>query len=107
MNTLRTFLASLKLGRGSGRGFGASPEADWKIIFSITATFVVIVIALSAFIFIQIDKGEIFVVERPEDGDEHMLDIEALREAAEYYQGKALEFDRIRIERASVIDPSL
>lgn len=90
-----------------GLGFGASPEADWKIILISTMILAVLVIALSVFVFIKVDKGEIFVVERSVDKEEKALDISLLRETVLYYQNKALEFERIKNSVTLIVDPSL
>src|SRR3989344_1923995 len=65
MNALHTFFARLHL-KSHGRflGFGTSPAADWKIIFFSTAFLAVLIIISSVFLFIKIDKGEIFAVEK-------------------------------------------
>ncbi|MEX2013480.1 MAG: hypothetical protein WD897_01005, partial [Parcubacteria group bacterium] len=75
-----------------GLGFGASPEADWKIILISTIILTVLVIALSVFVFVKVGKGEIFVVERLVGEEERALDTSLLRETVLHYQNKALEF---------------
>ena len=108
MESLKTSLNKLNW-KINGRlfGLGSSPEADWKIIFISALILAVSVIALSVFIFIKIDKGEIFVVERSLDQGEKTLDIFLLKETVSYYQGKAREFDRIKSLVVPAKDPSL
>ena len=88
-------------------GFGTSPEADWKIIFISTVALALLVIIISAFIFIKIDKGEIFVVEQSDEQGEKTLDISLLKETVSYYEGKAVEFERIKRASTPAVDPSL
>lgn len=88
-------------------GFGTSPEADWKIIIVSIVVLVILVIILSVFIFIKIDKGEIFAIEQPIEQGEKALDANLLRETVTYYQNKKLEFESIRDLTASSSDPSL
>ncbi len=88
-------------------GFGTSPEADWKIIFVSTIILTILVIVSSIFIFIKIDKGEIFVVEKSAGEGDKTLDLSLLRETVSYYQNKALEFERIKRARTPATDPSL
>ncbi len=88
-------------------GFGTSPEADWKIIFVSAVVLAILIIILSVFMFIKIDKGEIFVVKRLAEEKEKILDITVLRETVSYYQNKALEFERIKKVKAPAVDPSL
>lgn len=87
--------------------WGRSPEDDWKIIFSITTILVFCSIALSAFIFMKIDKGEIFLVEKTDENTEKSLDFEKLKQAVSYYENKALEFERIKNSQPTGVDPSL
>ena len=89
-------------------GFGTSAEADWKIIFISTTALLVCVIILSVFMFIKINKGGIFVVEKLVEQKEKTLDVSLLKETVLYYQNKALEFEKMKIATTTrVIDPSL
>ncbi len=107
MENPRTSLKKLNW-KVNGRlfGFGTSPEADWKIIFISTTILAVFVIALSVFMFIKIDRGGIFVVERSAEEREMTLDASLLRETVLYYQNKALEFKRIKSAITPATDPS-
>ncbi|MEK7177014.1 MAG: hypothetical protein AAB719_01850 [Patescibacteria group bacterium] len=86
--------------------FGKSQEGDWKIISLSTAVLAVLIIALSIFTFIKIDKGEIFSANESvsENGG---LDLNLLKETASYYENKKLEFERIKSSNPTGIDPSL
>ena len=108
MDNLRTSFARLNL-KKNGRflGYGTSPEADWRIIFASTAILAVLIIGLSAFIFIKIDRGEIFVVKESAEQGDKTLDLSLLKETVSYYQNKALEFERIKRAKTSAADPSL
>jgi len=88
-------------------GFGTNPEIDWKIIFISTIVLATLVILLSIFIFIKIEKGEIFVVKKSVGEVETTLDVAILRNTVSYYQDKALEFERIKSTKPSAVDPSL
>ena len=87
--------------------WGRSPEGDWKIIFSVTTALVLCSITLSVFIFIKIDKGEIFLAEKTNENTEERLDLDKLKQAVFHYENKALEFERIQNSKPSYIDPSL
>src|SRR3990167_11421391 len=67
-------------------GFGTNPEIDWKIIFISTIVLATAVILLSIFIFIKIDKGEIFVVKKQVEEAEETFDVAVLRNTVSYYQ---------------------
>lgn len=108
MTKLRTFLIWLTFKKGGLLfGLGSSVESYWKVILIFTASLTVLIIGFSVFMFIKIDKGEIFVMERPLEDEKETLDVNVLRETVSYYQGKALEFERIKNEKASTTDPSL
>lgn len=85
---------------------GENPETDWKFIFIFTALLTVLIITLSVFTFIKIDKGEIFLV-KESTGEEEGLDLKVLKETVSYYENKALEFERIKSTKTSSVDPSL
>ena len=88
-------------------GFGTSPETDWKIILVSTLILSVSIIVLSVFIFIKIDKGEIFVVDKPTGEGKENLDTFLLKETVSYYEAKALKFERIKGLVVPAVDPSL
>jgi hypothetical protein len=88
-------------------GFGTSPEVDWKIIFMSAVVLGVLLIALSAYIFIKIDKAELFAIEQSADQSEKTLDTKALKEVVSYYQNKAIEFEKIKNSVTASTDPSL
>ena len=88
-------------------GFGTSPEADWRIILISAMILVVLIITLSVFIFIKIDKGEIFVVERLAEQSEKTLNLSLLKETVSYYEAKDLELGKIKNATTVATDPSL
>ena len=87
--------------------FGMSPESDWKIIFVSTLFLIVVVIAVSAGIFIKVNKWEIFVVEKTVDSSENTLNIELLEKTVKYYQDKEIIFEEIKSGGSVTVDPSL
>ena len=84
-------------------GFGTSPAADWRIILIASSILALLFTAFNVFIFIMIDKGEIFAGETlPEE--QVTLDISELRETVRYYQGKALQLETLK-KAASTTSP--
>ena len=108
MNNLQTFFKKFSW-KINGRlfGFNTSPEADWKIIFVSTLILACFIIVLSVLMFVRIDKGEIFVINKPAEEGAKILDVAVLKETVLYYQNKALEFERIKNVRTTSVDPSL
>jgi hypothetical protein len=95
--------------RSAGRffSFGTSPAADWKIILITSAFLALLLTAFNVFIFIMIDKGEIFSGETMPQ-ERATLDIRELRETVRYYQGKALQFENLKRATSTTLpDPSI
>ncbi len=89
-------------------GFGTSPQLDWKIIFISAAVFTIIGIFLNVFIFIKIDKGEIFVADAPTGEGRNTLDIKELNSTLEYYQNKERAFQNyLDATSTAQTDPSI
>ncbi|MBI2674051.1 MAG: hypothetical protein HYX23_02095 [Candidatus Zambryskibacteria bacterium] len=108
MKDPKTFLTKLNW-KINGRvfGWGASPEADWKIIFISTAALIVLIVILSVFMFRQIDKEGIFITEKPTGQEKRALDTSLLKETVLYYQQKALELKKVKESVFKTADPSL
>lgn len=85
---------------------GLSQEVDWKIIFISTSALAILIIGLSVFTFIKIDKGEIFL-SKESVGEKEELDIKLLKETVYYYKNKAMEFEKIKSSKPVGVDPSL
>jgi hypothetical protein len=109
MNELKSLLQKFKLKReGSPFGWGASPDADWKVIFLSTLVLVIVVGGWSYLEFNRIIKGEIFVSKEVSEGGAPLFDLENLKKTAAYYEAKALEFEKIKSgTTSSVVDPSI
>jgi uncharacterized membrane protein len=82
-------------GRKKSLGFGSGPYEDWKIISYVFGFFTLIVVLICVMVFIKIDKGEIFRIERAEIEQEKLLNVDLLKEAISYYRAKEVEFERI------------
>jgi hypothetical protein len=89
--------------------FGQSPEGDWRIIFTVAALVALLGIAVNVFIFIKIDKGEIFVVDNLATEGGNTLDVAELEETVNYYQNKQAVFENLlrSSSTTAVVDPSL
>lgn len=102
-----TFLSKLNVKITRPSYASPSPESDWKIIFISTVVLVICVIILSIFVFIKIDKGEIFLTGGMIEKIEKPLDVSHLKETVNYYEGKRVEFERIKNSRVPSADPSI
>lgn len=90
-------------------GFGSSPEADWKAIFVVTVALIIIGIVVNAYIFIKLDKGEIFLADTPRLEEKNTLNITELNTVLDYYRNKSENLQGILsgTTNPSVVDPSL
>lgn len=87
-----------KLHNTKGRrafAFGSGPHADWKVICYLFGFLTTLTVLICVMVFIKIDKGEIFKIERTEIKGDKLLDVNLLREANAYYKTKKSEFERI------------
>ncbi|OHA91007.1 MAG: hypothetical protein A2832_00260 [Candidatus Zambryskibacteria bacterium RIFCSPHIGHO2_01_FULL_44_22b] len=82
----------------------ANPQTDWKIVFTSTLILVIIAVALSILVFVKIDKEEVFVSGY---GANRALDTSLLEDTVDYYENKAEEFEKIKTNKTSVVDPSI
>ena len=107
MNNLKKLLEKFGGKKDIHISLGVSPQSDWKIILVSTLALSVLVIIFSAYMFIEIDKGDIFQIEKGEGNEELTIDEELLQSIVSYYSAKATEFERIRGARIPSVDPSL
>jgi len=108
MDNLRKIFSKFEFKKsGTSLNLGSGPERDWKLIALSTILLALFVIGFSLYVFIQIDKGEIFVVERPGGREGRILDIDKLRATVDYYQSKAETFETLKSQVIQSQDPSL
>lgn len=88
-------------------GWGESPDADWKVILIATLVLMILVSAWNTFSYLDISKGDTVVSEET-NGEGQLLDVEALKDTVNYYQDKALNFEKIKNgEGEAIVDPSI
>ena len=87
--------------------FGPDPERDWRNIFLSTCIVSLFFVLAGVYIFIKIDKGEIFLVDPGDVSGEALLNTNLLSETVRYYEGKEVKFLEIQNTRPTYPDPSL
>ena len=102
----------LRLGSRSTRGIklrlGVSPKDDWKIIFSTTSILVVLAVVTSLWVFLSLDRREVFVVMPVGQDGEELINLNALKRTAQHYQTKKVEFEKLLTGSGPrIVDPSL
>ncbi|MFZ2048866.1 MAG: hypothetical protein WAV25_01025 [Minisyncoccia bacterium] len=88
-------------------GWGVSPNADWKVLFTVFLILTVSVFALGVYMFIAIANGDIFLVEKPATTTERSLDSEKIKKTVLYYETRAKKLEEIKSSNNRIVDPSL
>ena len=88
--------------------FGHSADSDWRLILISAIVLVILISALDVKIFLKINSSDIPEPTSTEEPS-NTVDLEKLRAAIKYYQGKELQFEKIRSNTATstVVDPSI
>jgi len=108
MKKISEYFARIDLIR-NGRlfGFGTGPEADWKIISFGTLIMTLVMIVMGGYVFIKVDKGEVFVTKGSADSVERTLNVSLLQDVVVYYKNKEVKFEEIINSRVDGVDPSI
>ncbi len=88
-------------------GWGVSPNADWKVLFTIFLALTISVFALGVYMFIAIANGNIFLVDKPSTIEEKKLDAESIEKTVLFYEARVKKLQEIKSGSNSVIDPSI
>ena len=83
------------------------PTRDWIIILGTFATLNIIIIILSTFLFLQINKGEIFLVEAVSSSKVDSIDKVLLEETLSFFKEKERVFESLKRNKPVLVDPSL
>ncbi|MES2214063.1 MAG: hypothetical protein V4465_01560 [Patescibacteria group bacterium] len=108
MKNINIQIKGLKLHK-NGRlfGFGTSPKADWKVIFIVFILLFILLTAVCVDLFIKVNKGEIFVVQRGVAAPVPTLNTALLDKTVMYYEDRAKTLEDIQANRDATVDPSL
>ena len=87
--------------------FGGNVYRDWKYILALFLVLNVLVVAGSAYLFFQINKGELFIVEKKSVLANDTVDRKALEVTVAFYEERAQKFDLYKRNPPRVADPSL
>ena len=84
-----------------------TPHRDWRRLVIIFAIFVIAVGAASFYIFIQIERDEIFVAKEGEKVSARMFNTQKLKDTIKTFEQKSADIEILRTERPRIIDPSV
>lgn len=87
-------------------GFGTSPEADWKIILITTVLFTIATVSFSAYMFIEIHRGEFFQPDSQTSISTRPLDQELLEKVLAEHESREARLLEITANKEIIPDPS-
>lgn len=79
----------------------------WRKILLIFIVANAIIIGFNVYLFLQINSGEIFIVENNETISVKTIDRALLRNTIDLFEIKEIEFDNLKNNKPKIIDPSL
>ncbi len=90
--------------KGRTLGLGGGPDADWRVMFSIFVTLLIIVFIYSGMTFINVMRGGFG--SQMIDTAESPVDKDLLKKNTSYYKEKKSAFDTLKTEKELTPDPS-
>ena len=85
--------------------FGRNARSDWQVVCFIFLFLNVVSIGVSVFVYRQINKGELFLVDKKETVSVRSLDRFELERTVAYFEEKQSRFDLIQQKPFSTVDP--
>ena len=85
--------------------FGRDARSDWQIVCFIFLFLNIAFIGMSVFVYRQINKGELFLVDKKEAVSVRSLDRYELERTVRYFEEKQSRFDLIQQKPFSTADP--
>ncbi|MBI5816955.1 MAG: hypothetical protein HZB09_00855 [Candidatus Yonathbacteria bacterium] len=84
-----------------------TPHRDWRILVIAFAVFVIGVGVASFYIFVQIDRDEIFVAKEGEKASTKTFNTQKLKDTIKAFEQRKTVLEALRAERPHIIDPSI
>ncbi|MFA6536463.1 MAG: hypothetical protein WC250_00430 [Candidatus Paceibacterota bacterium] len=83
------------------------PNRAWEIIFGSFLVVALLLLAFSGYLFVKINRGEIFTVSKPATENLGTIDREKVKQALDAMDRKALKLKEIKNGGTIYVDPSL
>lgn len=83
-----------------------NPNRAWQIIFGSFVIATILLLAFSGYLFVKINRGEIFTVIKPETENLGTIDREKMEQVLKLFGQKALKLKEIKAGGTVYIDPS-
>ncbi len=84
-----------------------TPHSDWRTLVIIFTILVIAVGSASFYIFVQIERDEIFLAKEGEKTNVKTLDTQRLKDTIKAFEQRKTDLETLRAERPSIIDPSM
>lgn len=83
-----------------------TPHRDWRILVIAFAILVIAVGFASFYIFVQIERDEIFIAKEGEKVRARTFNTQKLKDTIKAFEQRQADLEILRTERPSIIDPS-
>ncbi|MBI2618302.1 hypothetical protein HYW58_02520 [Candidatus Kaiserbacteria bacterium] len=90
-------------GKGSGR---LNAHFHWKLLFGGFLTLNILILLLSLYLFLQINEGDIFLVEQNQEIRIETIDRNMLNETIAFFESKNTRFESNKLLPLEIPDPS-
>ncbi len=84
-----------------------TPHSDWRMLVIIFTILVIAVGSASFYIFIQIERDEIFLAKEGEKTGVRTFDTQRLKDTIKTFEQRKMDLEALRAGRPSIIDPSM
>lgn len=84
-----------------------TPHTDWRMLIIVFVVIVIIVAGASFYIFVQIEKDEIFTAQGDNKPKEKIITASKLKDTINQFEQKKAQLEKLRTERPHIVDPSL
>lgn len=83
-----------------------TPYRDWRTLFIICSALIVMVMAGSGYIFIQIEKDELFFSREDDVHTSKTFDTKKLKNVVADFEKRAQDLEVLRAQPPRIVDPS-
>ena len=84
-----------------------TPRSDWRTLFIIFTILVIAVGSVSFYIFVQIERDEIFLAKEGEQLRVRTFNAQKLKDTLKAFEQRRADLETLRAERPHIIDPSM
>ena len=83
------------------------PFRDWGVLLVIFFTLLIFIALANAYLFIQINKEEIFAKERAPEEEIEVLNVEGIKKTIDFFDKREENFNGLLKQKPIIVDPSL